>query len=59
MCTVYTGYRLILNFFKDGGDFTLFYLLTSLENVDIINIETDEKYVNKKERERHLPGYCQ
>jgi len=23
------------------------------------NYFNDKKYINKKERERHLPGYCQ
>ena len=23
-----------------------------------LNIIYDKKYINKKERERHLPGYC-
>ena len=25
----------------------------------LMSNEDDKKYINKKERERHLPGYCQ
>jgi hypothetical protein len=32
-----------------------FYLLNIYV---IINFSSDKKYVRKKEREQHLPGYC-